>query len=399
MLGISKIKSLWANVSGMLEPRTRQIGVTIDDPLGNERVYTELSDPAVYQKYDEMRRVDSELKAVIQNAKLPIRSAVYQVVTEREEVRMFCERQIGLAESGNNISFDNLLIDMLSYMDFGFYVAEVTTKRVDDMGLELSGVHIRPAESIRELYFDEDNNVNGFQQVVNKGWIEVRENVIHMAYSAEGNDPKGRSLLEACVADYDSKQEFLRYARASARRFAVGVPTLFFPPSTPDAQVEAYKQALKDYAKGEVASMVLPGDTNFAVAGLEGADRFPTLEYVRYHNQQMAKAYLSQVLELGTTETGSRAVGNSFLTSFYNAEKAIAGQIAEVITNKILTPLVNYNFGEGEVVRLVPQNILPEDDAQMLTLIKDFVAAGIITLDDAQRMHVMELLELPQGEV
>ena len=109
----------------------------------------------------------------------------------------------------------------------------------------------------------------------------------------------------------------------------------------------------------------------------------------------MAKAYLSQLLELGTTETGSRAVGGSFASNFFNGLQGVADAITERITDDILTPLVEKNFGMDVEAKLVVSNIMPEDQGQMLEHIATFLENGIIAPSDGQRQFILDLLGVP----
>ena len=111
---------------------SRIVGVLLDDPSGRDDLFTDLPNEDVLQKYDKMRREDSELRALIRNVKLPIRSANYIVECEDEDVREFCARQIGIAKEDNNIDFQQFLIDALTYLDFGFVAFEYQSAIVDN---------------------------------------------------------------------------------------------------------------------------------------------------------------------------------------------------------------------------------------------------------------------------
>ena len=246
-----------------------------------------------------------------------------------------------------------------------------------------------------------EGRVSGIvQQTANRGEVTIDENIMHMAFETEGNNPAGQSLLEPCVADYDAKTELLRLAMLHARRFAVGVPIIYYDEdkTSPSRQKE-YEQALKDYSNGQSAGLLLPNHAELSIAGIDGAgDRLDTLPRVQYHNQQMAKAFLSQLIELGTTATGSRAVGDDFSKNFFNGIKAISDQITEKVTNDILIPLVEENFGTGIPVTLVATDIVPEDNSAQLENIQKFLASKILGTNEEQREYIRELLELPPGD-
>ena len=158
-------------------------GVTIDDPSGDKNKYTEVEERETLEKYNRMRKRDSQLRALTRNTKLPIRSGTYMIEAEDEEVAEFCKRQVGLSAVQNNMDWDQLLIDILSYMDFGFYVGEYQKALIDNKYIELVGLFLRPAETITEFYL-EDGKVTGVEQDSVNGVVSIRENIFHIAFES-----------------------------------------------------------------------------------------------------------------------------------------------------------------------------------------------------------------------
>ena len=372
-------------------------GVTIDDPSGDKNKFTEIEERETLEKYDRMRRKDSQLRALTRNVKLPILSGQYMIEAEDDELSEFCKRQLGLSAVQNNINWQSFLRDILSYMDFGFTVFEMQKAIVDDKYIELCGIYLRPAITITEFYL-KDNVVTGVEQDSVEGTVPIRDNIFHIAFESEGDSPKGQSLLEACVTDYDAKHNYIRYSQLNAKRFAVGVPIINHPRDATVEEKNSYVNTLKNYADGKNVGMILPEDVIMNVIALQGGERFDVLPLLRYHDQAMSKAYLSQVIELGSTETGSRAVGDDFVKAFYYGLTSLADQICQKITDDILTPLVVKNFGKNKQARLIVDELVPQDDSQSLEWVLKYITEGVIMPDEAQRQHILEWLKLPQGE-
>ena len=141
------------------------------------------------------------------------------------------------------------------------------------------------------------------------------------------------------------------------------------------------------------------GDAEFAIAGGEADGRFDHVSYLNYFDTQISKNYLSMLIELGTSATGSRAVGGSFLSNFFNAEKAIAEEIVEAVNNDLLCPLVAHNFSGDIECKMTVSDVIPKDLDTLLELIGGFVKDGVIPpLDEQQQEHVENLLELPENK-
>ena len=364
------------------------------DGFGNDD--EDIPDEDLLRTYDEMRRKDAQIKAVIRNVRLPILSAKYQIVSEDDDVREFVERQVGLSEGpANNINFMKMLRNQLSYMDFGFFVGEMMFGMVNGRR-EYLGMGLRRQTSIKNMKMDDTGRVVQVTQETQRGDVEITENIYHIAFDAEGNEPKGQPLLEACVDDWRHKQLLKTYQRLGLQRYAVGVPVIYHAPTMPQQVRRSYRKLLEDYIGGKIASMLLPeGQARLEIAGISDTRQIDNTNIIKYHDEQIAKAYLSQLIELGTSATGSRAVGDSFLTNFFNAKKAIAEDIVDNINEQIICPLVDFNFTNAEA-RLIVTDVLPEDMSDTLEWIERYVNANIVTLTDEQREYVVnDLLQLP----
>ena len=191
-----------------VQQETPQQGVLIDDEQGNENVYTELLTPEVVAKFDQMRRTDSELRALLRNIKLPIQAATFLIECEDEEVQAFCERQIGLSNEQNNINFQQVLRDALTYIDFGFYVSELGYALVDNRHIELTHMQLRPAKSIEKFLLEDGEVVGVVQQTTTKGEVTIPDRIFHLAFESEGNVPRGQASLNHVLRTTTARTTF-----------------------------------------------------------------------------------------------------------------------------------------------------------------------------------------------
>ena len=379
-------------------------GVVFDDGLGyDQTLYTDINDRSISEKYDRMRRMDPQIRALTRNTKLPVMAGTYSIESNDDDVREFCERQIGLSADENNIKFEPFLRDALSMMDFGFSAFEYSTALVNGLK-EVTGIYIRPAKSVDSFIVDKRHRVIGINQdTMTRGLVRIDKNVFVISFETEGSRPQGQSLLESCVSLYDLKQDLLTYTRQAAKRYATGIPFMSLETdddgnslATPEEKEGAYG-LLDDYADGKIMSFMLPDTIEMSVLGMESRTAFDTLSYLKYIDLQMAKAYLSQMLELGSTATGSRAVSDTFADNFYNGLFAVANHVCDSVTENLLSDLVQYNFGNNVKAKLVVSDIFPENASEILEHIHKFSESGIIQLDPGQKQHVVEMMNLPGG--
>jgi len=88
------------------------------------------------------------------------------------------------------------------------------------------------------------------------------------------------------------------------------------------------------------------------------------------------RSVLANFLSLGTTQTGSRALGGSMRDFFYLSLEAVSRKIDETISNTSIRRLVNYNYTPqpGKKLpypRLVTSNIIVINPLELLEVAKD----------------------------
>ena len=104
---------------------------------------------------------------------------------------------------------------------------------------------------------------------------------------------------------------------------------------------------------GETAGVGLPNGFEFNLAGLTGSVP-DALAFIKYLDGAMAKQALAGLMELGSTDHGSRALGETFLDLFMLCLKSLADEVSLIATSGwpempgIVTDLVDMNWGEDE---------------------------------------------------
>ena len=101
---------------------------------------------------------------------------------------------------------------------------------------------------------------------------------------------------------------------------------------------------MQNLAAHENTGLFLPFGYQFsAPRGMEGQTRDP-LPSIQHHSEQITRSVLAMFLNLGSTQTGSRALGNSFLDFFHLSLNATAALICDTISETTIRRLVDFNF-------------------------------------------------------
>ena len=181
------------------------------------------------------------------------------------------------------------------------------------------------------------------------------QNLLWYVHEREGSNWAGTSLLRACYTPWVLKHETMRVHATSIRRFGMGVPNVIAPPGATAAQIAEAQRLASGMRAGDESGAGLPAGYEFRLTGLTGAAP-DAIGFLEYCNQEITTSALAQVIELGHSSYGSKALGESFLDLFLLALQAAADLIGDTATFGSPTmpglskALTEYNFGEGEPV-------------------------------------------------
>jgi hypothetical protein len=102
----------------------------------------------------------------------------------------------------------------------------------------------------------------------------------------------------------------------------------YAPPNASKEQINELSALARSYRAGESAGGALPNGADLRFRGVEGS--LPdVLGSIRYDDEQMAARFLAMFTKLGTTETGSRALGQTLVDFFALGQEAVAKQYAD----------------------------------------------------------------------
>jgi hypothetical protein len=131
----------------------------------------------------------------------------------------------------------------------------------------------------------------------------------------------GRSIFRPMYRNWIVKDRLLRVDAIKHERNGVGMPVIEAP---------------------EGGGGAVPFGTKLRLVGTEGS--LPdTIASIRFHNEEMARSMLMMFMQLGQTESGSRALGQTFLDWFSLQQEMIADWIADTATEHIVEDWWSWN--------------------------------------------------------
>lgn len=348
--------------------------------------------------YDEMRRSDPQISAVLRAIKLPVIRAEYRVEPASddngdEEIAEFV--QTNLLE-GMSMSWRDTLRHILLHKDFGFSVMEKLYVRSPDGKIRLKKLDPRLPTSIERWVYKADS-LDHIEQIGSDGQtydLPINRCVV-FTENREGDNWEGTSALRAVYGMWLIKNEMYKIAAIKHDRHGVGIPYAVEGEQATDPQREAIDEILKGLHANEIGHMRLPHGWEAGILTADNKGGTDTEGYIKLLNEQIAVALLAQFLQLGSTETGSRALGQSFIDFFLLAMQETADYIADTLNRFVVRELVDYNFDVDEYPTLVAGQIKEMDFQTVATL----QTAGVLSTDGELENAVRRGLGLPERDL
>lgn len=313
--------------------------------------------------YGRMRN-DPQLKAVLGAFMLPIYRATWVLDPTgcRDEVVQLCSDDLGVSVLGGDdapgparrrgVIWHRHLRSALGMLTYGHSIFERRYEIREDGMAHLANLGERMPWTVARMHIGHDGIMQDITQTTQEEPIPANR-LAWYAYQQEGANWAGISMLRPAFGAWLLKHETWRVHATSIRRFGMGVPYVEAPPGASQQQVQQARDLAGAMRAGDQAGVGLPAGFKPLLMGLTGSVP-DALGFIQYLDRAMAKMVLAGLIELGQTETGSRALGETFLDLFLLALQAVADEVATTATSGwpgmpgILTDLVDQNWGEDE---------------------------------------------------
>lgn len=358
-------------------------------------------------------RHDPQLKAVLMAYLLPIMRATWVIDPDgaRDEVAQTCADDLGVNILGTDprpgmarrrgVIWQRHLRQAL-YNQFVYgYMPFERRYRIDANGLaRLDNLGPRMPWTIAMLDVNRDGTLNQVWQNTQRKPLPANR-LVWYTNDMQGGDWTGTSEMRACFGAWLLKHETWRVHATSIRRFGMGVPNVEAPPGATQAQVMQAQQLAAQMRAGDHAGIGLPQGFKPGLMGMTGSVP-DALAFIEYLDRIMAKQALAALIELGQTETGSRALGDTFMDLFLLSLQAVADEAALIATSGgpgcpgIITDLVDQNWGEDEPApRLVCTDVGTQYEATAAS-IQQLTATGALQPDAGLDEWIRKQWHLPE---
>lgn len=352
--------------------------------------------------FDMMRRSDTQIMAVLRAVKMPILKTKFFVEPGSADPR---DQMIAATIEKNLFeemawTWYDFLRHALLFLDFGFMVFEEVYEYRGNI-MRIKALEPRLPSSIWRWEPQQEDagkffRITGITQLDNYGrqyFIPI-EKIMLLTNDREGDNWEGTSLLRACYRNWTSKNQLIRIDVMKHDRNGVGFAVMTVPKGVKPGSIEhnAAVKIVKNIHANSQAGAVLNEGTALSFEGMKGSGGTDAIPSIQYHDEQIAKAILAMFINLGTTATGSRALGQSFVDTFVQAIQSFADMIAQTLTNGPIKKMVDFNWIVNGVYPKLRASAVDDIDTHQVA---ELIRYGALTPDDDIQEALRKSLNLP----
>lgn len=383
----------------------------------------ELRWPQCLEVYEDMDNQDGMVGSTLSALVTPILRAGWRIdgADSRDNVTAHVASDLGLPVVGQGDKVpatrlrgrfswtEHLGIAAPDHLQFGHAVFEQVYYPPAEDGLyHLRKLGFRPPRTIATWDIARDGGLRGIAQHAPGyvspgigGWVSgatgntlpVNRLVIYV-HRKKGSNWIGRSVLRPAYKNWLLKDRLLRLQAQVAARNGMGIP-VYTAAGNSQGEIDAGEEIAAAARAGDDAGLSLANGADFELKGVTGT--LPDLlAMIRYHDEQIARSMLANVLNLGQSRgTGSWALGVTLNDVLSLAIEAIAENIRDTAQKHIIEDLVDLNYGPNEPApRLVFDEIGSKNEG-MVAAIAQLVTAGVLKADEDLETFVRTTIGLP----
>lgn len=365
----------------------------------------ELVWPTSNMTYTLMRN-DAQVDALLYGTFMPIRRYRWFIDPNgaRDEVVSKIAEDFGLPVAGEKpnaalrsrrrFSHDKHLYHALLAMVYGHMYFEQVGVVTEDNLWRLRKLAPRMPSTISDIKVANDGGLEAIRQNVGMTapWIPVTRLVAYI-WDQEGANWVGRSMLRSLYKHWLLKDALLRVDALKHTRNGLGVPIVEAHQGASQKQLNELGEIAQQFKSGDAAGAALPNGARLRLVGTEGSVP-DTLASIRYHDEQMARRFMMMFAQLGTTASGSRALGDSFVDFFGLAQQTVAEWYISITNEHVIEDWVDWNFGEEEAAPLIGYEVA-EDPSLSIADLALSAEKGLLVVDEEMRTWFRESHRLP----
>jgi SPP1 gp7 family putative phage head morphogenesis protein len=346
-----------------------------------------------YRIFDEMRE-DDQIHAVLNLIKYIILGSEWDVeCPDNDEVSKFIKKNLN--EQLDEI-FIKKLYNVLTAIEYGFSLTEKVFEERDGK-IILTSLKTRTPHSF-DFQQDKYGKIIDIIQTVTDGEIHLNPSkFIHYPYQEEFDNPYGKSALNMGIyRAYWSKNQIIKFLNIYLERHGMPLGIGTYPKGTAQPAIEDFKKIGKNIQSKTFATMPEGFTIDFKEAQ-KGTDIYERA--INQYNSMIARSMLlPDLLGLSGEKTGggSFALGEKQFEIFYQTIDFERRKLERLITDEIIKPLVQWNFGNDIEAKFSFTPVDKTEKRELLKIWLDAVKSGKIPITNDHVNWFLSNVEAPE---
>jgi len=325
--------------------------------------------------YEQMRRTDSQIRAMLQVIKLPLRGATWQCNPASAdpvdiEIAEFCTKAL-FDDDAMDDSWDFVLRHILLQLDFGFSVLEKVWRVDRDGRYRLKRLAPRLPKTIREWHTNRDGKLVAIVQYASVPKPSKRQTANQrtptyittssyeyltipaeyacvFSHEREGDNYEGWSILRTVYRNWWFKDQAYRTMGVGLDRWGVGIPVakLAAEHGLSSGELETLREVLQAIRANERSYLIAPPGVSYEIMGGQGSGTQGQfgISWIDHNDSQMSRNVLAGFLTMGRDTKGTLGFGSRLTDMFVSSLNGIAAGISGDLKRQVIKPLCDFNF-------------------------------------------------------
>lgn len=357
-------------------------------------------------KYNQMRKSDGQVRAVLRLVKTPVLAARWYIAPASDK-----RRDIKISEFVDDCffrlqssSFPQMMTEILTMLDFGFSAFEKVWKYEDWNGTKKvvwQKLAQRHALDVTRWNYD---STGGPESLLiydpnnsSPGNLEIPiSKLLAFTFEREGGDFDGVSVLRPAYKHWYYKENLYKVDAIQKERHGIGIPVIKLPAGFTEEDKKLANEMGRNLRTNEKAHIVLPPNWEISMLKMEGQP-VDAMTSIEHHDLLIAREILGQFINASAAAASQETMQTLFLKS----TRYIADTIRDVFNKWAIPELVRLNFpGVEEYPQLKARRIGDTMDWRTVSFaIRNFIGSGVIIPDDRMETWIRDEMDLPPVEM
>lgn len=384
-------------------------GTDLQSGMITDEYNSDLQFPESIKIYDEMRKSDGTVIAILRAIKQPLISAKWQIQAWGEDE---FDKELADFITHNlfeKIKFKHFLRESLGFLDFGFYYFEKNFEIVDgiiewkDFAPRLPKAHYlwgitnedwvdwHPTGVTQQVNATDEGKTS---QTLTIPW----DKIILFSFEKEGNNFEGVSVLRNAYKHYYYKDLLYKVSSISSERYGVGIPVASVKSSMNEANKNKLVEFLKNIRSNEQSYWVYTDDAmDVRIMTPEGSGVGSQIQTsIDHHDRKIYDSILAGFLNLTTGDGGSNALSKDQSSFFLRGLQGTADFFIDTM-NEHIRELINLNYKDVTVYpKLTVSDIGSISMDEQMTAIGSAVEKWLLDITPDDKAMIRDILKMPR---